>query len=147
MSKIIFYIFAMSHILNDFVNSIKQSLFTYHKGIVPNSFYRKVVSVCDNSRGLYPHFININYLLNVTHSKQFIQNCVYACFRYGSFTKRSNSNYSSLQNFQRLWQQMVCYRHNQKRLYCKIPHVQKAILFRQRQNTSRGYAFTFTKTN
>ena len=144
MSKINFYIFAMRKLHNSFAN-FKQSLFTYHKGIVPNSF-SIAVSGFRKSRGLYPHLINFKLFSNAKHRKEFIRNCVYACFRYGSFTKRSKSTYSSLQDFQQLRLQMVCYRHLQKGVYCKIPHFQKAILFRQRQNTSRGYALNFTKT-
>lgn len=55
-----------------------QSLFTYHKGIVPHSFFSNTESRCRNSRGLYPHFFNVNYFL-MRHLEENLQQANKVC--------------------------------------------------------------------
>ena len=137
MIKKLLHIFAVSQLLNDFVNQ-KQSFFTYHKGIVPNSFYRKVVSGCDKSRGLYPHLLICKLFTNVTTSKQFTASLQGMWCRNVWFTKRTQPLQFPSQTYQRLWLWLVPAQFFKKRLCNKNPHRQKAILFRQRQNLKRS---------
>ena len=139
--------FAVRNIHIRFANLIKQSFFTYHKGIVLNSFYRKVDCVFRDLEGYTLILLIINYFSNAKHEKQFTIRMPGMWCCNVQLTKRGNFTYITLQNFQRLWQQMVCYIHKQERLCCKVPSFQKAIHFSKRQNTSRGHAFTFTEIN
>ena len=84
-------IFAVSHLHKDIVFQI-QSLFTYHKGIVPHSFFSNVKSGCCNLRGLYPHFINVNYFL-MQHPENNLQHSCQAC---GAVTSNSRNEETSL---------------------------------------------------
>lgn len=61
-SKIIFYIFAMRRLHKSIALAILIFLL-YNKGIVPNSFSSNTLSGLRKLRGLYPHFLKVNYFL------------------------------------------------------------------------------------
>lgn len=107
-------IFATQHLQIGF-GYPKAKFFTYHKGIVPNSFYRKVDCECCNLTGAMPYFSNIKFFTNATLSKQFISRCTAAYYRYASYTKRSTqckakqggANPIPFRIFKSQWLQMV----------------------------------------
>ena len=94
-SKINFYIFAMRILLANIVFHI-QSLFTYHKGIVPHSFYSNVQSEVRTSRTI-PSFFKVNYFLMRT-SENNLQQTHKVCSAVTSVSRNETNPILFLQN-------------------------------------------------
>lgn len=108
-------IFAKSRLPISVVNPT-QKFFTYHKGIVSNSFCSNTEGDLDNLGGYTLFFTNFYKLFtNVKISKQFISRCTAAYYRYASYTKRSTqckakqggANPFPFRIFKSQWLQMV----------------------------------------
>lgn len=103
-SNKIFSIFAMRRLRISVVKSTNK-FFTYHKGVVPNSFCSNAESDLRKSKGLHPLFTIYKLFSNAKIRKQFIKSSTRYCVRYGYFTKRSTTH--SLGIFKNARLQMV----------------------------------------
>ena len=145
MIKKLLHIFAMSNLFNRVVNHLDFT--NNYIGVVSLNSFCYALSGFDNLEGATLSFYKCKLFSNVKPRKQFTAGTQGAPICNVLLTKRAKSTCLTLQNIQRFWQQMVCYRHIQKRLFSKIPHFKQIILFSQGKNPTRCNALAFTKTN